>query len=567
VARRIRWQILIAVFSAALVLGLMGYLAVTSAAVPRPEAGGAYVEGLTSLPQQLNPLVSDPARDPAAADIRALLFDGLMRIGPDGLPEPALARSWDVDADGQVYTFTLRADVAWHDGRPLSADDAVFTLQAIQNRAYSGDPNISGVWRDVLIDKVDERTIRCRLAAPFAPFLTLATFPILPAHLLADVPPDQWASAPFNQRPVGTGPYRLAEINAERALLDANPRYFGGRPFIDRMELRFYPNPQATRNALARGEIMGMGLVGAGDTGSSNLPPEIAAHAVPIDSAVILGFNMREGPLSDLGLRRALAEGLDKDELIGRALAGQAVRLDTPILPGWWAALPNPSWYAADKQRAADALTSLGYEPGGDGVRARDGRPLAFELITAEEPDRVAAAQEIARQWGEIGVRVDVRPLNGDELRRRLDARDFTLALYGVQRLGADPDVYELWHSSQSERGNNYAGLQDDQVDELLALARLDGDIAARVPTYEAFQERWIELAPSITLYQPLFVYAATEQLDGLDFGAPVEAPPAEAGAPVEIASNQLLTGREARYRNVTRWFIRSSREIEGQLR
>src|SRR5262245_61401772 len=112
----------------------MGYLAVTTAAVPRPLAGGGYVEGLVGTPQQLNPLVSDPARDPAAADVRALLFDGLMRIGADGLPEPALAQSWEVDDSGQVYTFTLRTDVTWHDGAPLVADDALFTLRAIQNR-------------------------------------------------------------------------------------------------------------------------------------------------------------------------------------------------------------------------------------------------------------------------------------------------------------------------------------------------------------------------------------------------------------------------------------------------
>ncbi|KPV46222.1 ABC transporter substrate-binding protein, partial [Kouleothrix aurantiaca] len=107
-ARRIRWQILIAALSSVLVLGLMGYLAVTNAAVSRPLAGGAYVEGLPAVPQQLNPLLSDPARDPAAADVRALLFDGLTRIGSDGLPELALAQSVVQDDAGTVYTFTLR---------------------------------------------------------------------------------------------------------------------------------------------------------------------------------------------------------------------------------------------------------------------------------------------------------------------------------------------------------------------------------------------------------------------------------------------------------------------------
>lgn len=535
----------------------MGYLAVTNAAVPRPLAGGAYVEGVVGVPQQLNPLLSDPARDSAAEDLRALLFDGLMRIGVDGLPEPALAQSWNVDDSGQVYTFTLRTDVTWHDGTPLTVDDALFTLRAIQNRGFAGDPTISAVWRDVLIDKVGEHSLRCKLAAPFAPFLSLATFPILPAHLLGDRTPAEWSSAPFNQKPIGTGPYQLVEMTGEHALLNANPRYFENRPFIDSIELRFFANTQAARNALTRGEIQGFGFLGTEQV--SNLPRDLVRHSIPLDSAVILSFNLRQSPLSDQGLRRALAEGLDKTTLITQALDGQAAPLDTPILPGWWAALEKPEWYVPNTQRAADALTSLGYVLDSNGQRSRDGQPLVLPLITASDPDRVAVANEIARQWGQLGVKVDVQPLDGDTLRQRLSEHSFTLALYGLQRLGADPDVYELWHSSKADGGNNYAGLADDQVDELLQIARHDRDIASRSPSYEAFQRRWVELVPSIMLYQPLYIYAATNQLSGLDLD--------QSSGPADVATSQLLLGREGRFRNVTRWFIRSAREIQGELR
>jgi peptide/nickel transport system substrate-binding protein len=566
VARRIRWQILIAAISSILVLSLMAYLAVTTAAVPRPLSGGAYVEGVSGVPQQLNPLVSDPARDPVAADIRALIFDGLMRIGPDGLPEPALAEAWEVDAAGVVYTFTMRGDVAWHDGAPLTADDALFTLRAIQNRGFAGDPSISAIWRDILIDKVGDRSIRCKLAAPFAPFLSLMTFPILPAHLLADLAPEQWASAAYSLKPIGTGPYQLAEISGEHALLDANPRYFGGRPFMDSIELRFFPNHQAMRSALNRGEIQGLGFLGTSDLSQINLPRGASSHALPLDSAVQLAFNLRSGPLADEGLRRALAIGLNKDELIKRTLDGQVSPLDTPILPGWWAASQKVVWYPPDPQRAADVLTSLGYTLGSDGVRVRDGQPLALPLITSNEADRVAAANEIARQWGQLGVRVEVQALEAGALRQRLAEHDFTLALYGLQRLGPDPDVYEQWHSSQAERGNNYAGLQDEQIDELLFNARRDLDIATRAPSYEAFQRRWVELAPSIMLYQPLFEYVATSDLEGLGFTKLSGAPSPEGGLP-NLAESQLLVGREGRFRGVARWFIRSAREIHGELR
>jgi peptide/nickel transport system substrate-binding protein len=555
-ARRIRWQLLIAAVSSLVVLGLMSYLAITAASVARPLAGGTFVEALADTPQQLNPLVSLPAEDPAAADVQALLFEGLMRVGPDGLPEPALAQFWEADAQGLVYTFTLRTDVAWHDGTPLSVDDVLFTLRTVQGPAFAGDPSYGTVWRTVLVERAGERSIRCRLEAPFAPFLRFATFPILPAHLLQEVPPDQWATAGFSRRPVGTGPYRLLELSGERAMLAANSAYWGGRPFIDTLELRFFASPTAALAALSREEVDGFGYTSG--EGLFNPPRNVARHQAPLDGYSVLTFNLRRGPLADVGLRRALALGLDKDLLIDQALGGQGARLDTPILPGWWAAAPDVQWYPADRAQAADTLDGLGYIVGADGTRARDGTALALRLVTDGQPERGRAAQEIARQWGELGVAVEVEQLDGPELQRRLAAHEFELALHGWQRLGPDPDVFELWHGSQAASGLNYAGLEDEQIDALLAEARSNGDIVARAAAYAAFQTRWVELAPSITLFQPLFVYDADIDLRGLSFGQTEESDP---------LTPQLLYGRESRFRSVADWYIRSAREIRGDLR
>jgi peptide/nickel transport system substrate-binding protein len=565
--RRIRWQILIATVSSLLVLGLMGYLALSTVAVSQPLAGGAYVEALIAPPQQLNPLVSDVARDAGGADIQALLFDGLMRIGPDGLPEEGLAESWEVSPDATVYTFTLRANVTWHDGAPLTADDVLFTLRAVQNRDFAGDPAAGTLWSGVRVEQVGERDIRCTLNAPFAPFLSRATFPILPAHVLKDLPPEQWATSSFSSKPIGTGPYQLAELNQEHALLTANSRYYDGPPFLDSIEFRFFRDAQAALAALTRGEIMGLGFASTSDLGQSNLPRNVVRHELPLDSYATLTFNLRDGPIADLELRRALARGLDKDALIRQALGGQAVRLDTPVFPGWWAADESVTWYPYDPQRAADSLSGLGWTLGGDGVRAKGGQSLTLSLITDGATDRIATAQEIARQWGALGVKVDVQELDATELGKRLEEHDFAIALHGWQRLGPDPDVYSLWHSSQAMRGENYAGLSDDQIDELLDNARHDMDIPTRSASYAAFQERWVELAPSITLYQPLFVYATSRQLEGLGFNTTTPDENRTEAPPADIASNHLLLGREDRFRNVIRWFIRSAREIKGDLR
>ena len=555
-ARRIRWQILIASISALTVLLLMSYLALTRASVARPLAGGDYIEGVVGAPVHLNPLVADPASDPVAADIQRLVFEGLTRPGPDGLPMPALAESWAVDESGTVYTFTLRNGVTWHDGAPVTVDDVLFTLRAVQGPAFAGDQNVAAFWRTVLVDRVGERSVSFRLEAPFAPFLRLTGFPILPAHLLRNVPPEQWEVHPFNRLPVGAGPYRLVELDEQRALLRANPRYFGATPFIETIELRFFRTEQDVFAALTRSEIQGLAFTGVSALADVNLPRGIVRRQALLDGYTALSFNLRDGPLTDLGTRRALATALDKDALIANVLAGKVMRLDTPILHGWWAETSDVSWYEPDVARAMAQLDALGYVPGADGVRVRDGQPLVFPLLTDNSPVRRAVAEEIARQWSAIGVRIVIEPVEPPEMQRRLEAREFTIALHGWQRLGSDPDVFELWHSSQADRGRNYAGLADATIDELLASARKIYDIVDRAELYREFQERWVELAPGIILYQPILFHATVA-----DLGDTIAVPPDAAASP------HLLIGREGRFVNVNRWYLRSAREIRGDLR
>lgn len=555
-ARRIRWQILIASISALAVLILMSYLALTRASVARPLAGGDYIEGVIGAPAHLNPLVVDPTADPVAADIQRLVFEGLTRPGPDGLPMPALAESWAVDESGTVYTFTLRNGVTWHDGAPVTVDDVLFTLRAVQGPAFAGDQNVAAFWRTVLVDRAGERSVSFRLEAPFAPFPRLTGFPILPAHLLRTVPPEQWEAHSFNRLPVGAGPYRLVELDEQRALLRANPRYFGATPFIETIELRFFRTEQEAFAALTRSEIQGLAFTGASALADVNLPRGVVRRQALLDGYTALSFNLRDGPLTDLGVRRALATALDKDALIADVLAGKVMRLDTPILHGWWAETSDVSWYEPDAARAMAQLDALGYVPGADGIRVRDGQPLVFSLLTDNSPVRRAVAEAIARQWSAIGVRIVIEPVEPVEVQRRLEAHEFTIALHGWQRLGSDPDVFELWHSSQAERGRNYAGLEDAAIDELLSSARKIYDITDRAELYREFQERWVELAPGIILYQPILFHATVA-----DLGDTIAVPPDTAAPP------HLLIGREGRFVNVNRWYLRSAREIRGDLR
>lgn len=556
-ARRIRWQIVIAVLSALLVAGLLGRLALRSASVASPLAGGSYSEALLGVPQQPIPLLNNPLADPTGRALGALLFDGLMRIGADGRIEPALAASYQLDATGEVYTFNLRRDVRWHDGQPFTADDVVFTLRSLPLATEPGEPELARFWEDVLVDRIDDYTVRATLNAPYAPLLSMARVPILPAHLLAGSAPDEWDGTPFAQQLVGTGPYRLAELRDDRAVLEANADYFGGRPYIERFELRFLATPEGALAALTRGDFTAYGERSGASMGGTSLPGNLNLAAVPLDEYAVLSFNLREQPLSEVALRRALAHGLSKDALIERALGGLAQPLDTPILPGWWAYSPEQRWYEADRAQAELLLGELGYELAPSGLRERDGQPLRLELLVDGEPRRLAVAQEIARQWGELGIQIELQQLDGPALQQRLQARRFTLALHSWTRLGPDPDPFALWHSTQATQGLNYAGLDDEQLDDLLAAAREEQAEDTRSADYAAFQERWVELVPSITLYQPLYLFAAERRLGLGEAG--LDDPNSNAG--------QILFGPEDRYRAVSRWYTDGLRAIEGDLR
>ncbi|NTV65205.1 MAG: peptide ABC transporter substrate-binding protein, partial [Oscillochloris sp.] len=395
-------------------------------------------------------------------------------------------------------------------------------------------------------------------AEPQASFLSTARMAILPAHLLSGTPPEQWAATGYDTTLVGTGPFVLSALRDDGAILTANPNYFAGRPFLDSLELRFIASSEAARAALTRSDVTAYGEPirlsddPAESLAMANLAGRLRRTVVPLDEYTILSFNLHQEPLDTLPFRQALAHGLSKDALIEQALGGLATPIDTPILPGSWAYSPDEYWYSDDKAAATKLLGELGYDPGIDGVRQRDGQRLSLDLIVDADPGHRAAAAEVARQWGEIGVEVVVEELPASELQRRLLNQDFTLAIHSWSRIGPDPDPYALWHSGQAL---NYAGLEDSQIDSVLEGGHIENEIGTRSADYTVFQHRWIDLAPSIILYQPVYVFVSEQSLGGVGLTDP------------QSAASQLLFGSEDRYRTISRWFINSYREIQGDLR
>jgi peptide/nickel transport system substrate-binding protein len=502
----LRWQVGIGLSGSLLLLALLWSLAVATASSAPALRERVYAEGVVGTPRNLNPLPWEPSRADSEADLAALLFEGLTRLGPDGTPLPALAEHWEIDATGTVYTFTLRVGLRWHDAAPLSTADVVFTIESLRDPDIAATSPAAEFWRGVEVEAIDDLRLRFRLQAPFAPFLAATTLPIVPRHLLEDVSPTEWETTTWSRRPIGAGPFRLHTINASEALLVPFTGAVRGRPTLDLLVLRFYPSAAAARAALRRNEIQGVAFEAARHPELADGSDTLQQFRLPLAEQTMLAMNLRVPPLNDPQLRTALAQGLDRATMVGGSQHETARLLQTPLLPQtpFHGPARLPTLGIA---QATAALDDLGWRPDAEGTRARGGVPLRLALLCADSPDQVELARAIARQWQQIGVAVTIGSVSRERLQSRLQARDFVLALQSWALPTADPDLFALWHSSQAEHGVNYVGLDDEDIDRLLVDGRTTVDHEQRVAIYHEFEQRWIELVPAIPLSQSLLVY------------------------------------------------------------
>jgi len=374
-----RWQVVITLLGIALLGALLAYLTFTFATVIVPGSGGTYVEGLAGNAQYINPILCQ--HNQVDRELCSLIFNGLTRLNERGEAIPDLAERWEISDDCLVYTFYLRRDVLWHDEVPFSADDVVFTIEAMQDPGYRGAPYLAELWRSVEIAKVGSHTIKFTLSEPCAPFLDYTTIGILPAHLLAEVPAESLPNDPFNLHPIGTGLFKVEKVTAEYALLQANPLFYGPHPYLNKIEFRFYLTHEGILDAYERGEVQGISRVLPQD-----LPRAVEANSGlqffsarwPGYTLILLNLQDPELPFfQDKLVRQALLYAVDRQELVDRVLQGQGLVAHSPILPETWAYENGVARYEHNPERAEDLLDEAGWRTPahspGDGRRYRWG--------------------------------------------------------------------------------------------------------------------------------------------------------------------------------------------------
>ncbi len=512
-----RWPLLLALIIGVGTLTALAYLEPRSEAPGEelPAHGGSYVEGVAGAPSRVNPLFA--TFNAVDSDLSSLVFSGLVRLGPKGDVQPDLAELPKVTPDGKSYAFELRRGLIWHDGEPLDAEDVLFTIDAIQDPEFQGDPVLADVFRDVKTEAPDDHTVIMTLPEPFAPFLSYTAVGILPRHLLSELDAGGLAETPFNQRPIGSGPFRLTDLSDTGATLESFAAYHLGQPRLEKMEIRFYPDDARLLNALLAEEVGGA-LFRPGmdpeDIALIDSEPRWVRRSLHTTAYSLVYLNLTAPIFEDVEVRHALQQGLDREALIDDLLGGQALPIDSPIIRDLWASTPDPDAYAFDPGRAEELLSDDGWVREESGW-VKDGVPLSFVLSSSDDPTQSRVAQEIARQWQELGIQVQVELSGVSQFTEEvLLPREFDAALRTISLPGPDPDPYPFWHSTQAQgEGLNLSGFSDPFADWLLEDARQTSDIAQRAADYRSFQAIFAEGLPAVLLYTPTYQYVVRADL------------------------------------------------------
>lgn len=474
-----------------------------------------------TIVQQREPLSLNAALENgvSATQWGLLLFNYLVKwndrgeLVADVATEVPTLSNGGISPDGKTITYHLRSGLRFSDGTPLTARDCVYSIEAVQNPRNNVQTRY-GYDRIASAQAPDATTLVLHLREPFAPLLTLVLapqgFPILPRHVLAQYPDFNHLS--FNEHPVGAGPYVVRRwTRSDRVELDANPWYFGGKPRIAHLVIRFVPDSNTAINQLHTGEAQGF----FNDQNMGDLPllaslTNVHVIRTPINAVGALIFNTQDPITQDPRVRRALTQALDIPSLVAKTYRGAVDARDAGRGLFEWAYDPRSPLVAPyDPRNAQRLLDASGWHRRPDGTREKGGRTLdILLLIQANTPGDEIIASAIQQAERQIGVTVTIKPFNVTQFAAPAESGGpvyggkFQMALYPFVN-GDDPDVTDQFACANvPPHGYNKSRVCDRQLDELLTRGRTTYDPQQRKAIYSKIQARLSELLPIVLLYQ-----------------------------------------------------------------
>ena len=514
-----------------------------------PLSGGSISEGIIGTPRFINPIL---ANSPVDQDLVALIYSGLMRKSNDGKLIPDLGEKYEVSKDNLTYTFTLKNNLYFSDGEPLTADDVEFTINKIKDSVIKSPHKVD--WDGVTVEKVDEKTIRFTLRQPYPSFLENTTLGIMPAHI--------WGNSPIelnsaNTSPVGSGPYQIASVKKQTSgiieyyELSAFKKFILHAPYIKTIDLYFYPNESDLVTALLNGTVDQISSISPANTKA------LEEKGYNVVSSVLprvfgLFFNQSQNQLFiDKTVIKAIDQAIDKDKIIEEVLAGYGTAIDDPIPPNMTAYHTRKEEKTSSREEILEkvqaSLAKAGWVKGADGFlqktttekKKKTTKILEFSISTSNAPELAKTALLIQSDLALIGMKVDIKTFEIGNLNQGvIRPRKYDALLFG-EIINRESDLYAFWHSSQrKDPGLNVAMYTNAKVDKILEDAFVTTDEAARIKKYTQFEDEIKKDMPAVFLYSPDFIYVTSKNIQGLSID------------PIAVARD--------RFRAVYSWYIQT---------
>lgn len=495
---------------------------------PQGKKGGHLVEANISDISTLNSVLTS---DTASAQVISMMFEGLVVSKPNGDLVPGLAQAMpQVSSDGLTYTFKLRPNLKWSDGQALTSDDVLFTFNMMFAPEYKAvnSPRRSDLELNMeSITAPDPQTIVFKTKHVWAPFMALhAVREIMPKHLLGSLGAQAINTADFNAGPgAASGAFKFVRWDkGQQVVLARNENYWRGQTYLDQYIIKVVPDGVTLTSQLKTGEV-DFGFVDPSLWDSlatvDNLT-RLTPFGVPTFTfyAYNLDPSKPAGKLfADKAVRQALFMALDRQSMADRVYFKQATVADSVEPPVSWSHVTAKPTFTFDTNKAQSMLDAAGWTKGSDGIRAKGGVQLKFEMITNQGNNQRQELLQIMQQsWSDIGVSATPRLIQFPQLVTQItNERTFDVFLVGFN-FTQDPDESQLFASTSANPGGfNGAFFKDPQVDAVLTQAAATLDQGKRKQLYAQFQDLMADQQPAPILLFNKGLWAVSNRVKGID--------------------------------------------------
>ncbi len=484
-----------------------------------PSQGGIYREGIIGQPRFINPLYATSNTDKSLVN---LIYSGLYKFDGNGNVTPDLASGFpEISEDGKTYSVKLKTGLTWHNGLPVTSSDVLFTIKTLQNPDYNSPRRND--WLSTTVETPDEHTVIFKLKSASGPFLNNLTLPIISEVVWSKISPNDFLNSIGNIEAVGSGPYQIKEVkktsegSIQTLSLESSPTFLDHPAYINNVRINFYDNSEDLLKAMLGNQIDGFGFNQFEQRISiKQSAKNLVINQTPLPQYQAVFLNTSQKALGDVRVRKALNTATDKLKILNDIFEGQGLLIDSPILTQHVSNLPT---FESNKdiESANSLLEQAGWKlDNTTNIRKKGTSELKFTLATNDSPINVHSAEILIEQWKEIGVSITLNTLPTKELNETvIKPRNYDMLLF-AQKLGADPDPFVFWHSSQTKSpGLNLSNYSNNLVDSLMSEARASTDKTERDAKYLQIHDVIRQDLPAIFLVQSVYTYAISDQIKG----------------------------------------------------